>query len=136
MVLEKEFDKNSVSMYWIESADNDYKTTIDLFNTGNYTWSLFMGHLVVEKLLKAYYVKTQNEYPPMLHDLRRIGEKAGIVFDDDRIIIVETISQFNIRARYDDYKHNFFRLCTREYAEKWLEQINSIRLWIKTMLSE
>ncbi|MDR2651527.1 MAG: HEPN domain-containing protein [Prevotellaceae bacterium] len=136
MIIEKEFDKNSVSAYWIESSDNDYKTTLDLFNTGNYTWSLFMGHLVVEKLLKAYYVKTLNEYPPMLHDLRRIGEKAGIIFDNNKVIIMETISQFNIRARYDDYKRNFSKICTREYAEKWLEQINSIRLWIKTMLSE
>jgi HEPN domain-containing protein len=135
-MAENVFDKNSVLMYWIESADNDFKTTSDLFNTGNYTWSLFMGHLVIEKLLKAYYVRTQDEYPPMLHDLRRIGEKAGITFDDDRIIIIETISQFNIRARYDDYKRSFSRICTHEYAKKWLEQINAIRLWIKTMLSE
>jgi HEPN domain-containing protein len=136
MDTEKEFNKNNVLTYWIESSDNDYKTALDLFNTGNYTWALFMGHLVVEKLLKAYFVKMQNEYPPMLHDLRRIGEKAGIMFEDDKVIIIETISQFNIRARYDDYKRNFSKLCTLEYAEKWIEQINEIRLWIKTMLSE
>ena len=135
MTTEKDFNKNGIITYWIESSDNDCKTTLDLFNTGNYAWALFMGHLVVEKLLKAYYVKTQEDYPPKLHDLRRIGEKAGIKFDEDRVIIIETISQFNIRARYDDYKHNFYKHCTREYAEKWIEHINEIRLWIKSMLS-
>jgi HEPN domain-containing protein len=93
-----------------------------------------MGHLVIEKLLKAYYVKTRNVYPPMIHDLRRIGENAGIVFDGDTLIIIKTVSQFNIRALYDDYKRNFYRLCTREFTEEWIKKIEKIRLWIKEML--
>ena len=129
-----DFDKNNVFNYWVESSDDDYKTTLDLYNTGNYGWALFMGHLVIEKLLKAYYVKTQNTYPPMLHDLRRIGENAGIEFDEDTMIIIETISQFNIRARYDDYKRNFYKLCTYKFTEEWIEKIKEIRLWIKKML--
>ena len=130
------FDKNSIIAYWVESSDNDYKTTIDLLNTGNYGWALFMGHLVIEKLLKACFVKVNNRYPPMIHDLRRIGEAAGIEFDEYRIITVETISQFNIRARYDDYKWNFYKLCTREYAKEWIVKIEEMRLWIKMKLLE
>jgi hypothetical protein len=95
---------------------------------------LFIGHLVIEKLFKAYYSKVHNEFPPMIHDLRRIGERAGIVFDDEKLTIVETISQFNIRARYDDYKQNFYKLCTQDYATIWIEKIKEIQLWIKTML--
>jgi hypothetical protein len=49
-------------------------------------------------------------------------------------VIVETISQFNIRARYDDYKREFYKLCTREYAIEWIDKIKTIRTWIKTML--
>jgi hypothetical protein len=66
--------------------------------------------------------------------LKRIGEKAGILFDEDKEVIVETISQFNIRARYDDYKREFYKLCTREYAIEWIDKIKTIRTWIKTML--
>lgn len=134
--MANDFDKNSALAYWMESSDDDYKTMLDLLDTGNYSWSLFMGHLVIEKLLKAYYLKVQEEYPPMLHDLRRIGEKAGIVFDENKIVIIETISQFNIRARYDDYKRNFYKLCTREYAIEWIEKIKETRLWIEMMLSD
>ena len=132
--MTNDFDIQKIIDYWIESSNDDYKTMLDLFHTKNYGWALFVGHLVIEKLFKAYYAKTHQEYPPMLHDLRRIGEKAGIVFDDDKLIIVETISQFNIRARYDDYKRNFYKLCTPEYAKTWIENIKEIRLWIKTML--
>lgn len=55
---------------WIESSDKDYKTMMDLYITKNNNWALFMGHLVLEKLLKALYVKNKNEFPPMIHDLR------------------------------------------------------------------
>ncbi|MDR0796898.1 MAG: HEPN domain-containing protein [Tannerella sp.] len=134
--MANDFDVQKIIDYWIESSDEDYKTMHDLFHTKNYSWALFIGHLVIEKLLKAYYAKIHKNYPPMLHDLRRIGEKAGIVFDDNKLIIAETISQFNIRARYDDYKRDFQKLCTPEYGATWIENIKEIRLWIKTMLSD
>ncbi|MDR0812354.1 MAG: HEPN domain-containing protein [Paludibacter sp.] len=128
------FDKEKLINYWNESSDEDYKTMTDLFRTNNWHWALFMGHLVIEKLLKAVYVKQKEEFPPLIHDLRRIGEKAGMVFDTDQTIEIETISQFNIRARYDDYKNQFYKLCTKEYTEIWIDKIQKIRLWIKTML--
>ena len=129
-----DLDINNIISYWIESSDEDYKTMHDLFHTNNYGWALFVGHLVIEKLLKAYYTKIHEDYPPMLHDLRRIGERSGIIFDDNKLIIVETISQFNIQGRYDDYRRDFYKLCTREYTTTWIENIKEIRLWIKTML--
>ena len=132
--MENDLDIQSIINHWVVSSDEDYKTMLDLFHTKNYGWALFIGHLVIEKLLKAYYVKTHNDYPPMLHDLRRIGERAGIVFDDNKLIMVETISQFNIRARYDDYKRNFYKLCTPVYTATWIENIKEVRSWIKTML--
>jgi len=132
--MTNDLDIQKIIDFWVESSDEDYKTMLDLFHTKNFGWALFIGHLVIEKLIKAYYVKTHSKYPPMLHDLRRIGEKAGIVFDNDKLIMVETISQFNIRVRYDDYKRNFYKLCTPEYTKTWIENINEIRIWIKTML--
>jgi len=132
--MANDFNVQKIIDYWIESSDEDYNTMLDLFQTKNFGWSLFIGHLVIEKLLKAYYTKTQKEYPPMIHDLRRIGEKAGIEFVDNKLIMIETISQFNIRARYDDYKRNFQKLCTPVYTATWIENIKEIRLWIKKML--
>ena len=130
-----DLDNQNIIDFWIESSNHDYQTMLDLLHTKNYVWALFIGHLVIEKLLKAYYVKVHRDYPPMLHDLRRIGEKAGISFDDNKLILVETISQFNIRTRYDDYKRSFYKLCTPEFTNIWIENIKEIRLWIQTMLS-
>jgi len=93
-----------------------------------------MGHLVIEKLLKALYVKNKNEFPPLIHDLRRICEKSNIELDANQQILLDSISRFNINARYDDYKQNVYQLCTDSFTSEWIGKIKDCRLWIKTML--
>ena len=132
--MDNSFDKEHIVNYWIESAENDFKTMNDLYQTKNNSWALFMGHLVIEKLLKALYVKEKGEYPPMIHDLRRICEKADIKFDISRQIMLDSISRFNINARYDDYKQSFYQLCNDGFTTEWIDKINDCRLWIKLML--
>ena len=126
----------ALSDYWIKSSDNDYQTMIDLHKSKHYHWSLFIGHLVIEKLAKAIYLKKTEKYPPLIHDIRRILEKAGIDLSEEQTVICDAITRFNIDARYDDYKLRFYNMCTEEFTTKWIGEINSIRLWIKKMLSE
>ena len=131
-----DFDKEKLINYWVESSNKDFKTMIDLFNTKNYNWALFLGHLVIEKLLKALFIKTQGEMPPLIHDLRRIVEKTNISIDTERKVTLDTITRFNINARYDDYKETFYALCTFEFTAEWIEKIKETTLWIKTLLSK
>jgi hypothetical protein len=32
---------------------------------------------------------------------------------------------------YDDYKKEFYKLCTPDYTRYWIEKIKIIRTWIK-----
>lgn len=132
--MKNEFDKKRIINYWIESSDHDFKTMIDLYQTQNNNWALFMGHLVIEKLLKALYIKSKDEFPPMIHDLRRLCEKADIEIDPSQQILLDSISRFNIKVRYDDYKQSFYQLCTDSFTAQWIDKIKECRLWIKTML--
>lgn len=132
--MENIFDKERIVNHWIESSDKDFKTMMDLYLTQNNIWALFIGHLVIEKLLKALYVKNKDEFPPMTHDLRRICDKANIELDINRQILLDSISRFNINARYDDYKQSFFKLCNDDFTSEWINKITECRLWIKAML--
>ncbi|MCX6270361.1 MAG: HEPN domain-containing protein [Bacteroidetes bacterium] len=132
--MEQGFDKEKMISHWIESSDNDYYTMIDLYKTKHNNWALFMGHLVIEKLLKALYIRKVGAFPPLIHDLRRICEKAEIVLDDPMQVNLDSISRFNINARYDDYKQSFYKLCTDDFTSDWIEKINECRLWIKERL--
>jgi HEPN domain-containing protein len=127
-------DRTNLIVFWIESSDKDFKTMEDLFRTRNFNWALFIGHLVIEKLLKALYIKEKGEFPPLVHDLRRICEKADIVINSEQQIVLDTITRFNINARYDDYKQSFYQLCTESFTTEWISKIKDCRQWIKTML--
>lgn len=58
--------------YWRESSDQNYATMNNLLKSKDYSWALFIGHLVIEKLLKAHYVKAQRKHALFTHDLLRL----------------------------------------------------------------
>ena len=49
--------------YWKESSVQNYVTMCNLYTSKDYNWALFIGHLVIEKLLKAIYVKRNSKHP-------------------------------------------------------------------------
>ena len=126
--------KDELIKYWIDSSDRDFLAMGHLYEKGDYSWSLFVGHLVIEKLLKAWYVQNISNTPPFVHDLVRLAEKGALSLDEDQMDLLDTISTFNIRARYDDYKMEFQRKCTQEFTAQWLNTIKEFREWTKTKL--
>jgi HEPN domain-containing protein len=128
--------KEEIILFWLESSDKDFRTMEHLYVSGDYMWSLFIGHLVIEKLLKAYYIRTKDESYPMIHNLLRIAEKTGLDLNEEQQIFFSTVTGFNINARYDDYKQSFYLKCTREFTAIWIEKIKNQRLWIKNQLSK
>lgn len=125
---------NEQMKYWIKSSDDDFQAMTHLFEKGDNTWALFIGHLVLEKLIKAWYVKVTFKSPPFIHDLVRLADKGGLQLDDDQKDILDTISTFNIRGRYDDYKREFYTKCTNAFTTEWVNHIRKFRKWIKKKL--
>jgi len=74
----QQFDKEKIIDHWVRNSNDDYDTMIAMFDSKRYSWSLFLGHLVLEKLLKAYFVKVNDEYPPYIHNLLRLATGAKI----------------------------------------------------------
>lgn len=132
----KLLNKQKLIQYWIEGADDDFETMMAMFDSKRYSWALFIGHLMMEKLLKAYYVKTKSDYPPFIHNLLRLAEKADLDLQDDKKYLLVTITAFNINARYDDYKMSFKKKCTPDFTYQWVEELKKLRLWIKTLISQ
>ncbi|MEA4884368.1 MAG: HEPN domain-containing protein [Clostridia bacterium] len=55
--------------YWVDIADYDLETAKAMLVTERYLYVGFMCHQTIEKLLKAYYVRTINDTPPYTHNL-------------------------------------------------------------------
>ncbi len=119
---------------WIKSSDNNFDEMLDFCKIGRNNWALFIGHLCIEKLLKAYYVKVYHKHSMNLHNLTRIAETANLELTKEQKADFAMITTFNISARYDDYKQNFYKKCTPEFTDFWIEKIKNYRLWIKELL--
>ncbi len=127
-------DRRKLMDFWIDSSDKDLVTMNHLYTSQDYSWSLFIGHLVIEKLLKAYYIKTVGEHPLFTHDLLRLAEKCQLVTTHEQADWLEAITRFNLKARYEDYKSDFRIICTPEFTKEWIEKINKLRQWLKEKL--
>lgn len=132
----KNINVDKIAGYWIETSDDDYKTMVNLFNTKDYHWSLFIGHLVLEKLLKACVVMKICNNPPFTHDLTKLAKITGYYFSEEQLDWLDTITAFNLNARYDSYKKAFYQKCTRDFTKEWFDNIKTLRLWIKEQLTK
>jgi HEPN domain-containing protein len=123
-------NRQGIINYWQVSAMKDYETMRHLFDSQDYHWSLFMGHLVIEKLLKALYVKNINLNPPKTHDLSKLAEQCGLELSESDEDKLDTLTTFHIKTRYPDYQMSFYETCDQEFANQSLSTIEEMKVWL------
>ncbi len=101
-----------------------------LFDKKDYSYSLFFGHLAIDKLLKAVYVNNVDENVPRSHNLPRIAKSAGLDVQDEMQDDLIRITAFNIEA-HPDYKREFRKKCTAEFTTAELKKIQEVFAWLK-----
>ena len=116
--------------YWLTSAEKDWQVAGHLFEKGDYAYALFFGHLVLEKMLKALFAARFDQAPPFSHRLVLLAEKVTLPLDQERLDVLEAVTDFNMEARYPDEKFSFQHRCTPEFTQTWLDQIEDMRRWL------
>jgi len=132
--MDKPLDIEKIMNHWIETSDDDFNAMLILFDSKSYHWALFMGHIAIEKLLKAYFVKQKQTHAPYTHNLYRLAELSELEMSEEQVEWLFRITSFNINARYDDYKKEFYTMCTPGFTKEWIEKIKMLQQWIKQML--
>ncbi len=127
-------DVDKIVKHWKVTSDEDYETMIKLFESKTYHWALFIGHISVEKLLKANFVLVNNKHSPPIHNLYRIAELSDLNISDEYADWLDVITSFNLNARYDDFKREFYKQCTKEFTQLWIKRITEIRKWVNQKL--
>lgn len=126
--------REEIVEYWLESAEQDYQTMLHLYECKDYHWSLFMGHLVLEKTLKALYVNFKDAEVPRIHDLLRLSQKIDLILNDKQKDALDLVTSFNIAARYPDYKQSFYKKCTPDFTRANIKAIKELREWLLTKM--
>ena len=120
--------------YWLEEAEEALKVADHLFEKKDFSYSLFFGHLAVEKIIKAIYILKRNEHAPQIHNLVRLAEQAGIALSAEQKETLIVITAFNLESRYPDEKRSFRIKCTKKYTQVELTKIREVIKWLKSIM--
>jgi len=120
--------------YWQKSAKHDFEAAVALYEKAKYDWCLFMGHLVIEKMLKAFWVRDSKKDVPLIHNLLELVKGTKINLTEKQKEWLANVNSFNIRARYPDYKFDFYQLCTKEFASERFDEIKEFYQWLNSQL--
>lgn len=123
-------DQEKSIKYWKNSAIKDRKTANDLVKLKHNHWALFIWHLTIEKLLKGLLIKDKKEVVKT-HNLYRLAtELQPIRLPKKYLEWLKEITTFNLEARYDSYKFEFYQKATKAYTAKWGKRCEEIFQWL------
>lgn len=79
-------------------------------------------------------LKKFGVHAPFTHNLYRLAEQIGLELPSEYADWLDEITAFNLSARYDDYKKEFYKICTPVNTKIWIDKIKLIRIWINEKL--
>ncbi len=122
--------------YWMKGAEDDLAAAESLFMAEKYNWCLFIAHLVLEKMLKATFVlSNDNNVPPRTHNLVKLAELSFLELTDEDLEFFDEVNSFNLEARYPDYKNKFHKKCNRDFTENYFEKIKAQYSRLKSLIA-
>lgn len=61
----------------------------------------------------------------------KLANYSELGFSEEQLDWLDAITTFNLNARYDSYRQAFYRKCTSEFTQDWIDKILNLRTWIK-----
>ena len=123
--IEKQID------YWRKGAEEDIVTAELLIREKRNLHGLFFCHLVIEKGIKAHYVKKNIDIAPRTHNLIYLSEKAGLEFDNETEIFLGILMKYQLQGRYPDYNPV---LPDQAKINEYFNKTNELLQWLKMKL--
>ncbi len=80
--------------------------------------------------LTAYYVKEIDAVAPRIHDLCKLAIRCNLEMSEEQMDALQYVTLFNIEARYEECKQDFYKKCTREFTETNIDTIEGVRAWL------
>ncbi len=113
--------------YWMTSANDDLLTVDSLLKEKRFVHSIYFGHLVLEKICKAIWVKNNLlNNPPRTHNLIKLIEEANVVIIEEDGIFLRQLNDFQIEGRYPDYLFEINKICNFEFTVETINKIKKI----------
>ena len=118
---------------WLTQAESDFKDAKLLWENHRYGASILFYQQAVEKIIKAYIVKTKKVVPRKSHRIEILLGDAGLNASETEKtegIKVEELSKAYIRVRYPDLNRQYYQ--RRDRVEPLVKLSETLYLWVKT----
>lgn len=127
-------EKQELIHYWLHAAEIDVASMDNFVKMGENAWALFIGHLIIEKTLKALYVQNVGTQVPRIHNLVQLANLIGLEINEDIQEKLDKVSTFNISTRYPDDKFAFYKQATSEFVRIQTQIIKDIYQWLLSQI--
>ncbi|MBI4726190.1 HEPN domain-containing protein [candidate division TA06 bacterium] len=128
------FDIEKTVNYWLNGAEYDLETAEAMLKAKRYPYALFMGHLAVEKLLKALVVKKTENHAPYIHSLPVLAKKLGDDMPEEITDKLAGFMEFYQESRYPEEEMEFYKKCTAGFTAENFDEIKRVFKWLKAKL--
>jgi HEPN domain-containing protein len=117
--------------YWKKEAEQNWATSQYLAQGRHNVMALFMLHLVVEKLLKAHWVKDNvDNFAPRTHDLQYLHNQTELDLPAPDYDYLAIVNQWSIDTRYPDYKNKIYAIATDAYLQGQNDHVKRLKAWL------
>jgi len=121
--------------YWVDTANNDWKTVNNLFQSYDFVPALFFCHLHLEKICKALWVKNNKENsPPRSHNLIKILNESNVHTNEEQLDFMLVMNNFQLEGRYPDYKQKLHKTYKKENTKEIIDNVKKLSKWLQKKL--
>jgi len=133
-VSNTKFDIAKTVQYWFEGAEYDLGVADALYQARKYPYALFMGHLALEKILKALFVQTTHNHAPHTHSLVLLASKQKVEIPTRMVKQLARFMEFYFEARYPENQKKFYKKCTASFTSEKLTEVKEVFAWLRKKL--
>ena len=118
--------------HWLSTSEEDEITMDGLFEIGRYTHSLFFGHLYIEKICKALWVKNNNgKMPPATDNLVTLLPKINLGLSEEDFSFLDKLNEYylneyQLAGTSPESSLELNRQTTKEYTANCINHIKTI----------
>jgi len=114
--------------WWQNEALRSWETALFNVSGGQYVFALFAFHLTIEKLLKAAWIKdNQQDFPPRLHDLTSLYNQTDLELPNGWYDYIASINDWNIESLYPNFDLQKNPTDNKEFVESQIEKLNGLK---------
>jgi len=128
-------DENQIQKinYWLDISEYDLETAKAMLNGRRYLYVGFMCHQAIEKVLKAYFVFSQDQTPPHTHSLSLLAQQSKLnkLFSEPQLELIDILEPLNIESRYPTYKEQILKTLSLERCKEIIKKTEELFNWIK-----